>query len=257
MSIWKNGGIIFGSALATAGIVIGALWLIFPHEYSSTMRVLVVQKYTLTDSYTAAKSAEKISKGLASVIHTSTFIDKIAQNKTVNISEILVLSEKDKRDTWEKTVGADKIGDTSMLEITAYDEDPKKAESLVKAVANVLVTEGDAYHGAGDTVDLRVVDSPLTSAFPARPNLMLYGPAAFVLGALAGVLFVFFRPITRAPEFKMPDAMPQAIPPQQPVQPQPQPRQTVVPMPNQDRPSMSMLPPDMQQLHDQNRPKQQ
>lgn len=193
-SVIKKGGIILSAAIGAAVIVVGLLWLIMPHEYSSTTRILVVQKYTLTDSYTATKSAEKISRGLSSVLHTSTFIDRVAQTGQVNLSELLILPEKDKRKEWAQKVNAEMVSGTSMLEITAYDEDQKQAEAIVNTVANVLVTEGDAYHGAGDTVDLQVVDSALTSDHPTRPNILLYGPAAFLLGGILGILYLFFQP---------------------------------------------------------------
>lgn len=190
----KKLSVIFGSGIVLALIVTGLLWLVLPHEYSSTMRVLVIQKYTLTDSYTAAKSAEKISKGLAGVIPASSFIDRVAETHQVDISALTSLPEKEKREEWKKKVGAQMIGDTSMLEVTAYDTNPQQAEKLVQAVAYVLVNEGNDYHGAGDTIELRVVDSPLTSTHTTRPNLLLYGSGAFILGLVAGGLIVFFSP---------------------------------------------------------------
>lgn len=162
-------------------------------EYSSTIQVLVVQKYTLTDSYTASKSAEKISSNLAEVVGTSTFLDAVYAENTVDLNELYSLEEAEKRKKWKKMVETTVVPRTSILKITAFDENPAIAEELANTVANVIIMNGSEYHGAADTVTLKVVDSALTSSYPIRPNLLMNGLAAAALGAAFGLLIVLLR----------------------------------------------------------------
>lgn len=192
MNMWKRGGIIFGSGIIASILVMGLLWLVFPHRYTSSTTVLVTQKFTLTDSYTASKSAEKISRGLSEVIYTTSFIDRVAETNIVNIDDLLAMSEREKRDEWKGMVAARAISGTSFLEVFAFDEDPARSAKLAEALATVLVYNGDQYHGAGDTVDMQIVNDVLTSSYPTKPNLVLYGPAAFVLGAVLAAVLLFF-----------------------------------------------------------------
>lgn len=190
----KDAWIIPALALIAAAVVVGALALLKTPEYSSTIMILVVQRYTLTDSYTASKSAEKISDNLAEVITTSTFMGQVMASGQADLSELEGLSEKDKREVWAEKVETRVIPSTSMLEITAYDEDPGYAEGLAQAVSNTLIEHGSYYHGAPDTISLKVVDTALTSDTPTRPNLLTNGLAAALFGAMLGVVIVFLRP---------------------------------------------------------------
>jgi capsular polysaccharide biosynthesis protein len=181
------------AVLSTVAVVAGLAVLKTP-EYSSEVKILVVQKYTLTDSYTASKSAEKISRNLAEVVTTSSFLDTVADTNAVNLDAILAMDEADKREEWKETLEAEVVSNTSMLKLTAYDEDPAQAEAIVQAVSNALVERGADYHGAPDTIALRVVDTALTSDHPTRPNLLANGAAAAVFGTMLGLMIVFLKP---------------------------------------------------------------
>ncbi len=183
---------VFG--LVFALLTVGLLLIVADQEYSSETQLLVVQKYTLTDSYTASKSAEKISRNLAEVVHTSTFFDEVVASKEVDLSDILLLSEKKKRKKWSETVETEIVSRTSMLRIRAYDADPARAEAIVSAVTDTLLKNSGEYHGAADTVELRIVDTALTSDRPTRPNFIVNGIAAALLGAILGFLVFLLRP---------------------------------------------------------------
>ncbi len=165
----------------------------FPQEYSSEMQILVIQKYTLTDSYTASKSAEKISSNLAEVVKTSTFLESVIASKDVDLTDLLLMDEADRRDAWADTLDTAVISNASILKIIAYDENPQHAEQIAEAVAAVLLEKGSEYHGAPDTITLKVVDTALTSTYPTRPNVLLNGAAAAVFGAVCAAVVLFLR----------------------------------------------------------------
>lgn len=181
--------------IVVAMLVVGvgtALILAFAvtRSYTSEIQILVIQKYTLTDSYTAAKSAEKISENLAEVIKTSVFFNDIASAGTVDLGDIKALSEEDRRKEWSKKLSSDTSSAASILKITAFDPNRERAEAIANTVANVLIEKGSEYHGAPDTISLKVVDTALTSEKPTSPSIPLYSIAASLFVGLAFLLYV-------------------------------------------------------------------
>lgn len=184
-------------ALGTVSVM--ALAFIFtiiqPLNYSSTTEALVIQKQlTETDSYLSAKSAEKIASSLSSVVYSTSFFDKVSQSGLVDLSEISALSEADKRDKWEQKIGAQVVPETGIIQITAYDANPQEAENLASAVAYTLATQGDEYHGGGENIQVKVINSALTSKYPVKPNLFVNLALGLVIGLSGSLLYLYFLP---------------------------------------------------------------
>lgn len=185
--------IVLITALLCGGVA-GALFrFAFPQDYSSEIQILVIQKYTLTDSYTASKSAEKVTQNLAEVVKTSSFLEDVVASKKVDLSGLLAQNEADRREAWAHTLDTEAVSSASILKIIAYDPTPAHAEQIANAVADVLMEKGSEYHGAPDTISLKVVDTALTSTYPTRPNVLLNGAAAALFGALCAVVVLFLR----------------------------------------------------------------
>jgi hypothetical protein len=170
----------------------------------------VIQKYTLTDSYTASKSAEKVSLNLAEVVKTSSFLDSVIAAKRVDLSELLLKDEADQREAWAHTLDTEVISNASILKVTAYDKNPARAEQIAEAVAAVLLEKGSEYHGAPDTITLKVVDTALTSIYPTRPNILVNGAAAALFGATLAAVVMFLRSTRRQDGDDMPMHTPSA-----------------------------------------------
>lgn len=188
-------------ALGTVSVMALAfiLTIVQPLNYSSSTEALVIQKQlTETDSYLSAKSAEKIATSLSSVIYSTSFFEKVSQTGLVDLSEISALSEADKRDEWEERVGAQVVPETGIIQITAYDTNPQEAENLASAVAYTLATQGDEYHGGGENIQVKVINSALTSKYPVKPNLFVNLALGLVIGLSGSLLYLYFLP-----EFKI------------------------------------------------------
>jgi capsular polysaccharide biosynthesis protein len=85
------------------------------------------------------------------------------------------------------------IGGTSILEITAYDQNRQEAEKLAQAIVYVLTSEGSEYHGGGEDIIIKPVDTALTSDYPTRPNIILNIIASLFLGIICGGLIVYWN----------------------------------------------------------------
>ncbi len=165
-------------------LLAGGLSFVRPLEYSSSMRLLIIQKAGATlDPYTAIRSAETIADNLSQVIYTSDFFDKV-MGAGFSIDKTYFNSNENKqRDQWSKMVTTEVTHQTGFLQITVYHTNKDQASEIGRAIAFVLTTQGNQYIGGRD-LEVRLVDTPLQSRFPVRPNI----PLNAFLGAIVGVI---------------------------------------------------------------------
>ncbi len=180
-------------SILLAGIIGMALAILLsflrPLEYSSTTRILITQELGAVDAYTASRSAERIADDLASIVYTSTFFTKVLSSGYDIDASYFSDDEIKRREQWGKAVSASVSRSSGLLSITAYHTDIAQAEELATAVAYVLTTEGWTYTSGG-SITVQVVDEPLNSRYPVKPNLLVNGFSGFVLGLLGGAGYV-------------------------------------------------------------------
>ena len=175
-------------------IIIGlGLTLVRPMEFSSQVSLLIIQKINPNlDAYTAARAAEKMGTNLAAVIHTTSFYDKVIHSN-FDLKLNLPSNERDRRQAWNDKIVTSIDSNTSILEITVYDQDRNEAEKLAQVISYILSTEGSEYHGGGDDIIIKPVNTALTSDHPTRPNLILNFLASVLGGLILGLMIVFWQ----------------------------------------------------------------
>lgn len=178
---WKR-ILFFGLLTAFFG---AALSFVFPLEYSASMRLLIIQR-TLSeaDPYTAIKSAERLSDNLAQIVYTTDFYDKVMASKFNIDQAYFKADERKRRDQWRDMISTSVTRGSGMLVVNVYHEDPDQAEQVASAIAFVLTTEGWQYVG-GD-LQVKLVDEPLQSRWPTRPNVPANSGTGLVLGVVLG-----------------------------------------------------------------------
>lgn len=160
-----------------------------PLKYSASIRLLITQKAGFTlDPYTAIRSTELLGENLAQLIKTSSFLDRVLQSgykiDAAYFRASGQLSERQRRKLWMQTIDAVQVRGTGILEITAYHPKPDEAMKIVAASAFLLSSQGSDYVGRDITV--RLVDAPLASRFPVKPNIPLNMFVGGLVGLLAG-----------------------------------------------------------------------
>lgn len=178
-------------AVVTAVLAVGASFL-FPLKYSATTRVLVIPKSSpAVDPYTAAKASERIGENLARVVETASFLEQVLKAGYAIDATPWNTSERVRRKRWARAVDAHVVPGTGLLGITAYATDRRQAEEIAKATAAVLTGQGWQY--VPGEVQFRVVDTPVATRFPVRPNIFLNALLGFMLGAIVGAGYVLMR----------------------------------------------------------------
>lgn len=166
--------------IVALGVSVG-LSAVQPYEYRSSLSLLVIERNTSTDAFAAAKSAERASLSLAQILYTSDFYDRVRGTGLLG-NGIFPDDEQERRESWAQRIETRALPDVGLLKISAFHEDQNVASQLAYAVATVLAKNGTDYLGSGKNIVLKVVDAPLTSKTPVRPNV----PLNLAFGALLG-----------------------------------------------------------------------
>lgn len=174
-------------------LVIAAVFVAFQRfKYSSKSQLLVVQEHSgVVDAYTASKSSEHLSSVLASVVGSNSFFTKVTTNSpSINVA-YFGSTPKEQIKEWRSTVKAQSINDSGIIAITIYHPNRGEAEKIAGAVNYVLMTQHSAYDGAGEAVKVRLIDQPVTSSIPVKPNLILITITALFLGFVVSLMYIY------------------------------------------------------------------
>lgn len=178
---------------ALAGIVLAlAISFVEPLRYSSTVKLLILQDIGNADAYTAGRSEERIAVDLSTVIYTTTFFDGVMSAGFSIDPRTFPAQDNQRRRAWQKTVDATVARGTGLLTVTAYHQDVRQAEQLARAIAFVLTKKVGDYTSGGN-VQVRLIDAPLNSRWPVKPNLVANGLSGLFLGGLLGAAYVVLQ----------------------------------------------------------------
>jgi len=164
-----------------------------PLKYKSNSRLLIVQP-NASDAYTVARSNEYIGNLTVGVISSGSFLDALKNSKAVFDRNYFAGNYKDSIKKWNKTVFARSGGDTGIIEIEIYHTDKKEAERLSLAVNDLIVSGAGPYRFKSDQNLITVIDQPVVSSFPVKPNLPLNLTLSLVFGFLAGASYIYLFP---------------------------------------------------------------
>lgn len=172
-----------GLILAVATMIIS---LFFPLEYRADAQVLVISRATYgVDPYTVAKASELMGENLAQIMKSNDFFNKVMLQPGYNIDRerFTDVAERVKRKRWQKAVSASVVYGTGAVNISTYAKTAEQASQLAGAATSALTSGASEY--VGGNVILKVINDPVATRFPVRPNIILNTFLGFILGVLA------------------------------------------------------------------------
>ncbi len=192
-NIKKRKALVFGIMIG-AFILMAAITFVQPLKYSVTSRLLISQNLSGADPYTVSKSNQYLSNLFAQVAHSSSFFT-LTTNTGFNIDKSYFGNDyKKQMKTWNKTIEARSIGDTGIIEILIYHPNTYQAQQIALAVNQVLINQSSNYQKGGNDVTITVIDQPLTSSYPVKPNIILNIIFALILGSATSIFYIYFFP---------------------------------------------------------------
>ncbi len=189
----KRWRLVFVGGIIVAIIALG-ISLLFPLQYRADAQVLVITNFsTGVDPYTAAKSSEQIATQIGQVIPTDVFYKKVHQQPghNFNWAQFDSLNNRARRKMWQKDVRVSNVFGTGILTISTYNHNADQAKELDATIADTITTHGWEY--VGGNVTMKVVNNPIVTQFPVRPNIALNIVIGFIIGILLTGLVVVRR----------------------------------------------------------------
>lgn len=181
--------VLFGMAGLLLALVVS---FIQPLKYSSSVRLLVLQQGSDNlDAFTASRSEERLAENLATIIYTTTFFDQVLTSGFDIDPALFPESDRKRRKAWEKTIDATVARGTGLLTISSYHQDIAQAEQIARAVSFVL--GGQAGEFTSGRTQVRLIDAPLNSRWPVKPNILTNIVSGFFLGIFVGVAYVLWH----------------------------------------------------------------
>ncbi len=163
-----------------------------PLKYGVTSQFLIIERGAFSaDPYTSIRSSERIGDHLARIVHTSDFLEKVRASGFAIAPHIFPSDERRVRKLWGKMVETNVARGTGLLTVVVYHQDKNQAIEISRAVAAILTTRSPEYIG-GD-IGVKLVDPPLASRLPVKPNILGNTVSGFVLGIVLGILYVYLR----------------------------------------------------------------
>ncbi len=179
---------------ALAGLILSVgVSFVEPMKYSSTVRLLVMQDVGASvDAFTASRSEERIAENLATIVYTTTFFDRVLDAGFAIDARYFPTQDNRRRRAWTRTVTPTVSRGSGILTVTAFHPDVRQAELIAQAVGFVLRERVGEYTSGGN-VQVRLIDAPLNSRWPVRPNFVANGLSGFFLGGFVGAGYVLLR----------------------------------------------------------------
>lgn len=175
--------------------VASVLTLIQPLRYESRSKLLVLQDFGDNfDPYSAAKSNEYLSNLLARITTSEVFFEEMADSG-FNVDGKYFSDRADKKlKIWEKTVVAKAVNDSGIISVNIYHTDRYQTEQIARAVNYVLKTKNSQFYAGGSSVNIKVIDEPIVSKWPVKPNAPLNIGFAIILGFISGLFYIYILP---------------------------------------------------------------
>ena len=171
-------------------LVVLVVTLIQPFKYRAGVSVFVVQKSSFSiDAYSASKSEERIANRLSQIIYSSSFLDRVLYSGFNVDQEYFPKDELKRRKLWQDTVSTSVPAGFSKIDISVFHQEPDQALQLSNAISFVLTSQKQEFIGIED-VDLKVLDTPLVSKYPVKPNVAVNLLVGIIIGIALGIAFV-------------------------------------------------------------------
>ena len=175
-------------------LVLGLLFLLTQNfKYSTKSKILVIQEGAgRVDPYSVSRSVEYLSDLLTRVIYSNSFYESVI-GTDFNIDKNILVIARLKSKIW-KTISAKSLEDSGIINISVYHPDNYQASQIALAVNHILITKHQNFHGLGSSVKISVIDQPVASAYPNKPNI-IYALLVIIASSLFfGLIYIYLFP---------------------------------------------------------------
>ncbi len=177
-------------------LVIGLLFVLTQEfKYGTKSKLLVIQEGAgRVDPFSVSRSVEYLSDLLTRVVHSNSFFEDVMNSDFDIDTGYFGPNSIKQMKTWKKTVSAKSLDDSGIININVYHKDNYQASQIALAVNHVLIAKHQSYHGLGSSVKISVIDQPVSSAYPVKPNLPLALVIIIAVSLFFGLIYIYIFP---------------------------------------------------------------
>lgn len=182
-------------------VIIGLIvTLLQPLKYSSKSRLLILQPNTSSDAYTVSKSNEYVGGLISEVIYSGSFLDSLKASNSIFDRNYFNDTYKKNVKKWGETVFARSSGSTGVIDIEIYHTNPEEAKNISNAVNQLIISGQSPYKFNPEQTKISIIDEPVVSSFPVKPNIPVNLALSLLFGFLAGCSYIYLFPKERVSE---------------------------------------------------------
>lgn len=177
-------------------LVVGAGFVLLQEfKFGTKSKILVIQEgYGRVDPYAVSRSVEYLSDLFSRVVYSNSFYSLVVSSE-FNIDKNYFGEDATKQmKKWRKTLGAKAVENSGIINISVYHPDALQAKQIALAVNQVLITHNQSYQGLGDSVKISVLDQPVVSKYPVKPDLIINFLFIVGLSLLFGLVYIYVFP---------------------------------------------------------------
>lgn len=194
--ISKKWGSVFSLVFVITVATIG-LSLINPLKYEAKSRLLVIQSTSGNDLYALSRSNEYLGNLFSQIAYSGSFYNLVLDS-SYNIDKSYFsgsYSEQIKK--WHKTVNTKTLADTGIININVYHPNPYQAQQIALAVNDVMMNKNNYYQGGEQGIKVNIIDQPLVSNYPVKPNIPQNAGLALISGFVFALGYIYLFPEER------------------------------------------------------------
>ena len=177
-------------------LIIGSAFVLLQEfKFGTKSKILVIQEgYGRVDPYAVSRSVEYLSDLFSRVIYSNSFFGFVLSSD-FDIEKSYFGEDATKQmKKWKKTISAKAVENSGIININIYHPDANQAKQIALAVNHVLISKNQNYQGLGDSVKISVLDQPVVSKYPVKPDLLF--SLFFIVGfsLLFGLDYIYVFP---------------------------------------------------------------
>ncbi|PKM91392.1 hypothetical protein CVU82_02230 [Candidatus Falkowbacteria bacterium HGW-Falkowbacteria-1] len=177
-------------------LLLGAIFtLLQDFKFGAKSQILVIQEgYGRVDPFAVSRSVEYLSDLFSRVVYSNSFFSLVLDSGfDIDRSYFGEDSTKQMK-KWKKTLSAKSVENSGIINISIYHPDAYQAKQIALAVNSVLMTKNQNYQGLGDSVKISILDQPVVSKYPVKPNLIFNGLFLIGLSLFFGLVYIYVFP---------------------------------------------------------------
>lgn len=190
----KSKWLITGFAIFGLLLGLGYSFMQTPQYQASVGLILLPHSSEGLDAYSAIKTSERIGENLIGILYTSSIFDKLqAPDYQIDFSYFPNNNPTKLKEQWGKTVSAYMRYNSGLLYINVFHQNAEQATLIAKALAQILVSNGNEYVAQDGIVDIRLIDNAIVSEKPVKPNYLLNGLLGLITLTILAKIYILFR----------------------------------------------------------------